>query len=225
MLLLKFILAFCGLSYELILAQGLSAFLDNTVLRYSTTIGLYMFAMGLGALASATADARRPALALWQTEVLLAFAGAGGIISLFIVSGMHVPVVLIVIWAYWLVAVIGFLTGLELPLMLMMAGRADGRPSRGSLIGIDYAGACAATLVFVFYFYPLAGLVRSAMAVVLLNALAAVAVVIQYRDDLAEFRDPALLASLALAGGVSALLFVSGPLEAHLLALYLRQGY
>ena len=65
MLLLKFILAFCGLSYELILAQGLSAFLDNTVLRYSTTIGLYMFALGLGALPFATADARRPALALW----------------------------------------------------------------------------------------------------------------------------------------------------------------
>lgn len=223
MLLLKFILAFCGLSYELILAQGLSAFLDNTVLRYSTTIGLYMFAMGLGALASSRTDTRHPALVLWQTEVLLAFAGAAGLISLFVLSGVNAPVILAVGWAYLLVALIGFLTGLELPLMLAMAGR-EGKPSRGRLIGIDYAGACVATLVFVFYFYPLAGLVRSIFLVVLLNALAAVFVAFRYPQDLAEWRDHALFASLALVGGAAAVLWHGASLETNLLAFYLRQA-
>ena len=86
MLILKFILAFCSLAYELILAQGLSAFLDNTVLRYSTTIGLYMFAMGLGTLISGRVDLRRPALVLWQAEILLVVFGAGSVISLFFFS-------------------------------------------------------------------------------------------------------------------------------------------
>ncbi|MBF0386731.1 MAG: hypothetical protein HQL20_02610 [Candidatus Omnitrophica bacterium] len=220
MLSLKFILAFCGLSYELILAQGLSAFLDNTVLRYCTTIGLYMFAMGLGSLASARLDTRRPALVLWQAEVLLAWAGAGSIVSLFIVSGLNLPVFLVVIWAYFLVALIGFLTGLELPLMLLMAGR-SGQPSRSGLIAIDYAGACVATLVFVFYFYPTAGLVRAVFQVVVLNALAAVAVSVKYGTDLEELRGPALAASLALLGGATAVLAVSTGLEKGLLAFYL----
>ena len=47
---LTFILAFCSIVYELLLAQSLTAFLENTVLRYSITIGLYMFSMGYGAL-------------------------------------------------------------------------------------------------------------------------------------------------------------------------------
>ena len=224
MLPLKFILAFCGLSYELLLAQSLSAFLDNTVLRYCTTIGLYMFAMGLGALFSSKADPRRPALVLWQAELGLALSGVGSFLGLFILSGLNAPGSLVVVWAYWLVAVIGFLTGLELPLMLMMAQRA-GAPSRAKLIGIDYAGACAATLVFVFFFYPTAGLLCAVLGVALINALAAVAVVILYGEDLGEWREPALSASLALAAGFAALLAVSAPLEAQLLAFYLRRVY
>ena len=39
---ITFVLAFCSIVYELLLGQTLSAFLGNTVLRYSVTIGLYM---------------------------------------------------------------------------------------------------------------------------------------------------------------------------------------
>ncbi|MEI6437797.1 MAG: hypothetical protein WCO69_03490 [Candidatus Omnitrophota bacterium] len=224
MLLLKFILAFCGLSYELILAQGLSAFCDNTVLRYSTTIGFYMFAMGLGALAASRMGARRPVVTLWQTEVLLAFAGAGSIFSLFMVSGTHAPAQLIVVMAYVMVVVIGFLTGLELPLMLMMAAK-EGQPARGKLLAFDYAGACVATLVFVFFFYPTAGLVSAVLMVALLNMLAAVAVAVKYRHEFVGPAGSVLLASLSLLGGILALLLVSRQLEINLLALYLRQGH
>lgn len=44
------VLAFCSIVYELLLGQSLSAFMGNTVLRYSVTIGLYLFSMGMGAL-------------------------------------------------------------------------------------------------------------------------------------------------------------------------------
>ena len=223
MLILKFILAFCSLAYELILAQGLSAFLDNTVLRYSTTIGLYMFAMGLGTLISGRVDLRRPALVLWQAEILLVVFGAGSVISLFFFSGLNVSAVLIVVWAYVLVALIGFLTGFELPLMLHMSSR-EGRPSRGRIMAIDYAGALAATIVFVFYFYSFAGLVRSAMMVALLNALAAAVVAVRWREDFGFCRDAAILASLSLVGGALAVFLFSGPLEAQLITHYLTRG-
>ena len=42
---ITFILAFCSIVYELLLGQTLSAFLGNTVLRYSVTIGLYMMSL------------------------------------------------------------------------------------------------------------------------------------------------------------------------------------
>ncbi len=221
MLLLKFVLAFCGLAYELVMAQALSAFLDNTVLRYSTTIGLYMFSMGLGALASGRIDARRSAVVLWQVEILLAIAGAGGFFGLFVLSGANAAVV--VIGAYALVAVIGYLTGMELPLLLMLAA-AKGTPSRSALIGMDYAGACLATLVFVFYFYPAAGLVRSVLLVVLVNVLAAMAVAVRFGDDVGEDRFPVLVVTWVLLGGVMALLVSSGQLALDLAAVYIGQG-
>ncbi|MBF0594360.1 MAG: hypothetical protein HQL22_05265 [Candidatus Omnitrophica bacterium] len=223
MLLLKFILAFCSLSYELLLAQGLSAFLDNTVLRYSTTIGLYMFTMGIGALVTGRIDMRRPALVLWQAQILLALSGLGGVISLFLLSGFGTPTWLVVVWAYALVSLIGFLTGLELPLILVMSDRRSG-PSRHRIIAVDYAGAFAGTIAFVFLFYSWLGLVRSTMAVVLLNVLAAVFIAGHDDEDFAKQREPAILAALLLVGAVLALFLVSGQLENNLLAVYLRQG-
>ncbi len=224
MLFLKFILAFCSLSYELILAQGLAAFLDNTVLRYSTTIGLYMFMMGLGSLASVKTDIRRPAISLWQTEILLTLTGAAGVASFFIFSGWEADIWLMMTWSYFLVALIGFLTGLELPLMLMMAtGDERGHQrviSRESLIAVDYIGSFAAALVFVICFYPWAGLIRSVMAVAFLNALAAVFISSRWREDFGEEKHMVCLASLVLSGGAFALLLLSGSLETLLLMVY-----
>jgi hypothetical protein len=58
----------------------------------------------------------------------------------------------------------------------------------------------------------------------LLNVFAAVFVAVRWGEDLAEYRDAALLASLALAGGALALFFLSGPLETQLVAHYLGLG-
>lgn len=43
------ILAFCSMIYEFFFAQCLAMILGSTVERYTTTVGLYLFSMGLGA--------------------------------------------------------------------------------------------------------------------------------------------------------------------------------
>ena len=47
---LTFIVSFCSIVYELLLAQTLSTVLGNTVVRYSLTIGFYLAAKGIGAM-------------------------------------------------------------------------------------------------------------------------------------------------------------------------------
>ena len=43
------LVAFCSIVYELLMAQTLTLLTGNSVLRYSTTIGLYLASMGIGA--------------------------------------------------------------------------------------------------------------------------------------------------------------------------------
>jgi|GEM_PF-4657636 len=44
-----FIVASCGLAYELIIAALASYLLGDSILQFSSIIGLYLFAMGIGA--------------------------------------------------------------------------------------------------------------------------------------------------------------------------------
>ena len=44
-----FIAASCGLAYELVMAALASYLLGDSIVQYSLVIGLYLFAMGIGA--------------------------------------------------------------------------------------------------------------------------------------------------------------------------------
>ena len=44
-----FIVASCGLAYELIIAALASYLLGDSILQFSSVIGLYLFSMGIGA--------------------------------------------------------------------------------------------------------------------------------------------------------------------------------
>ncbi len=50
MLFACFLLAFCSLSYEFMAAQIMASIMGNTVLLYSLTMGVYIFALGMGSL-------------------------------------------------------------------------------------------------------------------------------------------------------------------------------
>ncbi|NTV30332.1 MAG: hypothetical protein HGA80_09650, partial [Candidatus Omnitrophica bacterium] len=183
LLFIKFIAALASIAYELILAQTLSAFLSNTVLRYCVTIGLYMFFMGVGAFFVERKLERAPAATLWLTEAGLTLLGASAVPFLFAVDALHLGAWPLLIAAHVLICLIGFLTGFELPLALELAsGRRDGRPGRNTLFAADYLGAFAGTAIFALLFYPRLGLVASAWAVSLLNALAALVLALSWKE-------------------------------------------
>ncbi len=169
-LFIKLILALCSIAYELLLAQSMTAFLENTVLRYSVTIGLYLFAMGIGSLVVERWNVRSWRM-LWRLEVLLTVVGALSVPALFFIDFVSGSRWVLLLAGHSLIIAIGFLTGFELPIILEMSS-AGGSVARNRVIAADYAGALVGSLIFVFWLYPQVGLIVSVLWVALLNALA-----------------------------------------------------
>ena len=170
---MTFVLAFCSIVYELLLGQTLSAFLGNTVLRYSVTIGLYMMSLGIGSMIAEGRFVRNPVTSLLLVEVLLTLAGGSCVVLLFAVNALGVPPLLLSIIAHSLIIVIGILSGFEIPLLISLKNR-ESENRDNAIIGVNYLGAFAGTIVFAFVLYPFVGLVPTAFMIALLNAVVGV---------------------------------------------------
>lgn len=189
------VLAFCSIVYELLLGQTLSAFLGNTVLRYSVTIGLYMFSMGIGALIAGPRLLQTPVYSLQLIELVLSILGALSVMLLFLIDARDLPVILLSLVAHLLIIVIGVLSGLEIPLLIEIRAEVEHAASR--ILGIDYIGAFAGTVVFALWFYPHLGLFATAFLVAALNALVGVLLPLYLRGQ-ATFSHRLLLMQLVV---------------------------
>jgi spermidine synthase len=197
-----FLLGFCSIVYELLLGQSLSAFLGNTVLRYSVTIGLYMLSMGIGALMAEGRWVKHAATTLLKVEILLTAVGGFSVLCLLILNSVGMPDLLFSVFAHLLIVLIGVLTGFEIPLLIELKGL-EVEGSERAVLGIDYLGAFCGTVAFAFVFYPRFGLIPSAFFVALINALVGVCLYTQrYKVHEAGRRGYATLL------GVQAVLFV-----------------
>ncbi len=201
---LTLVVAFCSIAYELVYSELLTVFYGGTVLRYSVTIGLYMFSLGVGAfLSPQLGDAESNFL---RTEVYLALAGplgAGVIVGVNSVPQIVFPgsETLGLVVSHVPILVVGLLSGFEIPLLERLVDDRDrgtlariGQTPRriatallgllftvepsdsdalSEVLGVDYLGSLAGTVVYALVLYPGYGLVVSVLALGLLNALAA----------------------------------------------------
>jgi spermidine synthase len=165
-----FVVAICGLIYELLAGTLGSYLLGDSVTQFSLVIGLYLSAMGAGAWLS-----RRlvGSLARRFIEVELAVAVVGGASApvLFLAFGSvaHFQVVLL-----GFVAAIGVLVGLELPLLMrLLEGQVEFKDLVSRVLTFDYIGALAAAVMFPLVLVPKLGLVRSSLAIGGANACVA----------------------------------------------------
>lgn len=165
-----FVVAICGLVYELLAGTLGSYLLGDSVTQFSLVIGLYLSAMGVGAWLSRRLDGN---LARRFLEIELAVAIVGGVSApvLFLCFGtvVHFQVVLL-----GFVASIGVLVGLELPiLMRLLEGQIEFKDLISRVLTFDYIGALAASLMFPLVLVPKLGLVRSSLAMGCANAIVA----------------------------------------------------
>src|SRR3546814_3319914 len=140
-----FVVAACGLGYELLASTIASYMLGDIVTQFSTVIGSYLFAMGIGSWCSRYV--RRDALRLFvRVELLIALIGGCSAAALFLLFPMvdHFRVAL-----YSIVLAIGFLVGLEIPLLMRILREGfDFREVVSTVLTFDYVGALAASLLF-----------------------------------------------------------------------------
>lgn len=165
-----FVIAISGLVYELLAGTVASYLLGDSVTQFSTVIGVYLSAMGLGAWLSGFVDKR---LLVRFVEVELALALVGGLSSTFLFFAFSRTSAFQVI-LYAVVVAIGTLVGLELPLLLrILKDKYALKDLVQRVLTVDYVGALVAALAFPMFIVPKLGLVRGGLVVGSINALVA----------------------------------------------------
>jgi len=162
------VIATCGLIYELIVGALASYLLGDSITQFSTVIGGYLFAMGIGSYLSRFLD---KGLAQRFVEVELGVALLGGLSAplLFLTFSMT-DVFRVAV--YGSVLAIGTLVGLEIPLLLrILKDQVKFKDLVSQVLTFDYLGALVASVCFPLFFVPKLGLVRTSLLFGLLNAL------------------------------------------------------
>jgi spermidine synthase len=185
-----FLTALCSMIYELILAQTLSSVMGNTAFRYSMTIGLYIAAMGLGAIFVDKFSKKLSDLHYFvQVELYLAILGAvAPWVVLMVDSGLQSlsaqgtinyfasgPQLISNLINHGIIVVIGFLAGLELPL-LMRIGRTQNIDSSFKVLSMDYVGTTCGAILFPLVLFPNLNLFTMAYVFSLINTIVALQV-------------------------------------------------
>ena len=157
----------CGLIYELVAGTLSSYLLGDSVTQFSTVIGVYLSAMGLGSYLS---KFLQRGLARRFVDLELAVALVGGFSAPILFQAFaHTHAFRVVL--YGVVASVGTLVGLEIPiLMRILKDQIRFKDLVAGVLTLDYIGALFASLLFPLLFMPKLGLVRTSLLFGLLNA-------------------------------------------------------
>lgn len=163
-----FAIATCGLVYELVVGTLASYLLGDSVFQFSTVIGVYLFALGIGSFVSRYIESGVAARFV-DAELAVALIGGASAPILFLTFTRSGPFHFAL---YATVVAVGTLVGLEIPLLLrILKDRLRFKDLVSQVLTFDYLGALLASLLFPIVLVPRLGLVRTSLAFGLLNAL------------------------------------------------------
>jgi spermidine synthase len=199
-----FVVAACGLLYELAAGAIASYVLGDSILQFSTIIGTYLFAMGVGSWLSRYIDRQLPAQFL-RIELLVGLVGGLMPVVLFLCNA-YAPQGFRVL-LYGLVMLIGTLVGLEIPIVMRILKRnVQLKDLVSQVLTFDYLGALAVSVAFPLLLVPQLGLIRTGLLFGLLNALVALWALWLFRFELRAFKAHVISALAVIAVLFAALL-------------------
>ena len=198
-----FVVAACGLLYELAAGALASYLLGDSVLQFSTIIGTYLFAMGVGSWLSRYFERQLPAHFL-RIELLVALVG-GALPAILFIANAYIPGAFRLL-LYGMVLVVGTLVGLEIPLVMRILRRNVALKDLVSqVLTFDYLGALAVSLAFPLLLVPHLGLIRTGLVFGLLNASVAAWAVWLFRHELRRLRAHVAACALVIGALLAAL--------------------
>jgi spermidine synthase len=191
------LVAACGLIYELVAGTLASYLLGDSVLQFSTVIGTYLFAMGVGSALSRYLNRGLVYRFVWIELTLAIVGGFSSALLLFAFAFTQGFGIIL----YALVIVMGVLVGLEIPLLMrIVRDRYDFRDVIAHVLTFDYLGALGASLLFPILLVPRLGLVRSAMLFGIINAGVALWTTYLFASQLSATRALRAMCVLVLCG-------------------------
>src|SRR5689334_5258656 len=193
-----FIVASCGLAYELIAGALSSYLLGDSILQFSTIIGCYLFAMGVGAHLSKYVTDQDVLARFIDIELAVGLIGGVSAALLFMTfSWMSAPFRTLL---YVLVFLIGMLVGMEVPLVMRALNARQTVFSElvSRVLTFDYLGALAVSVLFPLVLAPQLGLVRTGFLFGMLNVGVAIWTIATFRAELTAAGGRMLRACLVL---------------------------
>ena len=164
-----------GVVYELALAHLLSGIFGNTFLRYSVSIGFFLLSSGLGSIFYSQLKAKDAVLTLAVVEILL---------TLLVAIGFPLALILTLsstgsayLFIHFCIFAVGFLTGLELPIVLSFEP-VDNHRYQSSILHYDFLGSGLAGIIFGIALYPWFGIFETVYFIALINSLVAMMLLI-----------------------------------------------
>jgi spermidine synthase len=196
-----FVVAACGLLYELAASALASYLLGDSVLQFSTVIGTYLFAMGVGSYLSRFLERQLVAHFL-RIELLVGLIGGLLPASLFALHSVAAGSFRFALYA--LVLLVGTLVGLEIPLVMRILKRHFReryalKDLVSQVLTFDYLGALVVAIAFPLLLVPQLGLIRTGLFFGLLNAAVALWTLWLFRAELRGFAAHALACVLTVA--------------------------
>jgi len=161
-----FLIAICGLIYELIEGTLSSYLLGDSIYHFSLVIGLFMSSMGVGAWLSRFIDNQ---LELAFVRLQLAIALLGGF-SAFILFFTFAYIDNYDAFLYLITISLGAMLGVEIPLIIRILEEGFSlKTNISNVFTVDYIGALFASLLFPLILVPQLGLMQTSFLFGLLN--------------------------------------------------------
>jgi len=220
-----FLVAACGLIYELLIATVSSYQLGSSVTQFSVSVGLFVGSMGLGSWLSQRVTKHLLAVFIALELVL----GVVGGLSAAVLFWSYTAGPLYWVALYGCLVLIGALVGVELPILVRLLDRyGQLRTVVAQALSADYLGCLVGSLAFPLLLLPALGQMRTAFLVGLVNVGVAVYTLQTFRHRL-RIRLPLVacgLTAAVLAAGFVFSIRIHGLLERGLYddeVIYTRQ--
>ncbi len=155
----------CGLAYEYTISKVASDLLGNSSRQWAMIIGVMMFFMGLGA--NYQKILREHMLFAWFVLLELLLSLFGGLSPLLLLWTYAYWQSYYVLWQYLLIAAIGFLIGLEIPIITRIneGFTPELKVNIGRTLQMDYIGALGGALLWSYALLPYLPLSQAAVII------------------------------------------------------------
>lgn len=180
-----FMIAICGILYELLISTITSYFQGSSILHFSIVIGLFLSFMGVGSFVSKYIQNDLP---VWfvRFEIVLSLVGGFSAFLLYFAFSMTAY---FYGFAFLIIAILGAMIGVEIPILTRIVSQYDNiKDALANVLSFDYLGSLIASVAFPLLLLPMLGTMRTAFAIGIINLGVAIMNTFLFKEELKKFK-------------------------------------